>query len=92
VAAVKGGSASVGRWLARSYAPEVRVNDLAPGWIETAFAREELGRERYRRVAKGIPLRRMGTPEEVAAAALYLASDEAAYVTGQSLRVNGGAF
>jgi len=91
-AAVKGGIASFGRCLARSYAPEVRVNDLAPGWIETAFAREELGRERYRRVAQGIPLRRMGTPEEVAAAALYLASDEAAYVTGQSLRVNGGAF
>jgi 3-oxoacyl-[acyl-carrier protein] reductase len=89
-AAVKAGVLGFSKCLARSFAPEVRVNDLAPGWIETAFATEVMDRSTYKQVVDHTPLRRFGTPEDVAHAALYLASDEAAFITGQTLRVNGG--
>ena len=89
-AAVKAGVLGFSKCLARSYAPEVRVNDLAPGWIETAFAKEIMRPDVYERVIERTPLRRFGVPEDVAHAALYLASDEAAFITGQTLRVNGG--
>ncbi len=89
-AAVKAGVTGFSKCLARSYAPEVRVNDLAPGWIETAFARENMRPEAYQAVVESTPLNRFGTPEDVAWAALSLASDEAAFITGQTLRVNGG--
>ena len=89
-AAVKGGVMSFSKCLSRHYAPQVRVNDVAPGWIETAFAREEMRQEYYRDVIEKTPLKRFGQPEEVARAALFLASDEAAFITGQTLRVNGG--
>jgi 3-oxoacyl-[acyl-carrier protein] reductase len=89
-AAVKGGILGFSKCLARSYAPEVRVNDLAPGWIETAFAKEAMRQEAYQAVVEKTPLRRFGRPEDVAWAALYLASDEASFITGQTLRVNGG--
>ena len=89
-AAVKAGVLGFSKCLARSYAPEVRVNELAPGWIETAFAKEEMRPEAYQAVVESTPLRRFGTPEDVAWAALYLASDEAAFITGQTLRINGG--
>jgi 3-oxoacyl-[acyl-carrier protein] reductase len=88
-AAVKGGIASFSRGLARSAAPRVRVNVLAPGWIETAFG-EELGTERYNAVADSTPMRRWGTPDDVAGAAVYLASPAAAFVTGQTIMVGGG--
>jgi 3-oxoacyl-[acyl-carrier protein] reductase len=87
--AVKGGVLSFSKSLARSVAPKVRVNILAPGWIETAFG-EELEEERYRAVAESTPLKRWGTPEDVARAAVFLASDDAAFLTGQTLMVNGG--
>jgi len=90
--AVKGGILSFSKSLARSVAPTVRVNVLAPGWIATAFA-DELKREqpeRYREVAASTPLRRWGTPEDVAQAAVFLASPDAAFLTGQVLLVNGG--
>jgi 3-oxoacyl-[acyl-carrier protein] reductase len=87
--AVKGGVLSFSKSLARALAPSVRVNVLCPGWIETAFARE--ADEDFRRsVAESTPLSRWGTPEDVAAAAVYLASPEAAFVTGQAINVNGG--
>jgi 3-oxoacyl-[acyl-carrier protein] reductase len=89
-AAVKAGVLGFSKSLARSFAPEVRVNDLAPGWIETAFAREVMAPEAYRAVVERTPLRRFGTPEDVAHAALYLCSEEAAFITGQTLCVNGG--
>ncbi len=89
-AAVKAGVLGFSKCLARSYAPEVRVNELAPGWIRTAFAEEVMAPEAREAVMAATPLRRFGTPDDVANAALYLCSDEAAFITGQTLRVNGG--
>ena len=88
-AAVKGGIASFSRGLARSVAPQVRVNVLAPGWIETAFG-EELDTERYNSVADATPLGRWGTPDDVAGAAVFLASPAAAFITGQTIMIGGG--
>ena len=75
--------------LARALAPDVRVNVLCPGWIETSFA-EQADRDFHRSVAESTPLGRWGRPQDVADAALYLASPEAAFVTGQAINVNGG--
>jgi 3-oxoacyl-[acyl-carrier protein] reductase len=88
-AAVKGGVASFSRGLARTVAPHVRVNVLAPGWIETAFG-EGLDPEVYRSVADTTPLRRWGTPDDVAGAAVFLASPAAAFITGQTIMIGGG--
>ena len=87
--AVKGGVLAFSKSLARTLAPEVRVNVLCPGWIETAFG-EQADPEFHRSVAEDTPLRRWGRPEDVAGAALYLASPEAEFVTGQAINVNGG--
>src|SRR5919206_2688059 len=87
--AVKGGVLAFSKSLARALAPEVRVNVLCPGWIETAFgagADEGFRRE----VAESTPLQRWGTPGDVAAAAVWLASPAAAFITGQAINVNGG--
>jgi 3-oxoacyl-[acyl-carrier protein] reductase len=67
----------------------ITVNGIAPGFIETAMT-AAVPDERRGEVLKGIPLGRFGTPEEVAAGALFLASDEASYVTGTTLNINGG--
>ncbi len=87
--AVKGGVYSFSRALARTVAPHIRVNVLGPGWIETAYG-AELDAQLKSRIAESIPLKRWGTPEDVAHAAVYLASDAAGYVTGQMLMINGG--
>jgi 3-oxoacyl-[acyl-carrier protein] reductase len=87
--AVKGGVLSYSKSLARALAPSVRVNVLCPGWIETAFG-EQADAEFRRSVAESTPLRRWGTPADVAGAALYLASPAAAFITGQAINVNGG--
>jgi len=87
--AAKGGVASFSKSLARDVAPDIRVNILAPGFIETAFG--EGADSKFRQsVVEMTPLRRWGTPEDVAGAALFLASDEAAFLTGQMIMVNGG--
>jgi 3-oxoacyl-[acyl-carrier protein] reductase len=87
--AVKGGVLAFSKSLARSLAPDVRVNVLCPGWIETSFG-EQADPDFRRAVARGTPLERWGGPEDVAGAALYLASPEAAFVTGQAININGG--
>jgi 3-oxoacyl-[acyl-carrier protein] reductase len=69
----------------------VRVNVVAPGWIETAFG-ETAPNPFKDRVTKGIPLGRWGTPDDVAGAVVFLASNAARYMTGQMVAVNGGDF
>jgi len=81
---------SFSRALAHAAAPHIRVNVLGPGWIETAYG-SALDEGVKQRISKSIPLGRWGTPEEIAHAAVYLASDAARYVTGQMLSVNGGS-
>jgi 3-oxoacyl-[acyl-carrier protein] reductase len=89
-AACKGAVMAFTRSLALSLAPEVRVNCLAPGWIRTAWG-SQASATWQARVLKETPLQRWGTPEDVAAAALWLASPAARFVSGQIIRVNGGA-
>jgi 3-oxoacyl-[acyl-carrier protein] reductase len=87
--AVKGAVLAYSKSLARALAPAVRVNVVSPGWIETAFAAD--ADEEFRRgVAESTPLGRWGTPADVAAAALYLASPAASFITGQAININGG--
>jgi 3-oxoacyl-[acyl-carrier protein] reductase len=88
-AAAKAGIIGFSKALARGLAPTVRVNVLAPGWIETAWG-AGVNRELYERLRKQTPLQRWGLPEDVAAAAVFLASDQAAFMTGQVLMINGG--
>src|SRR6185295_4736116 len=88
-AAVKGGILAFSKSLARSVAPRVRVNVIAPGFIETGFG--EAADERWRRtVVDATPLQRWGTPDDVAGAAVFLASPAAAFLTGQTILVGGG--
>lgn len=78
--------------LAREYASRgVTVNVVAPGFIDTDMT-SSLSDEAKKMILAQTPAGRVGRPEEIAAAVLYLASDEASYVTGQVLRVNGGMY
>ncbi len=76
--------------LALTLAPEVRVNCLAPGWIRTAWG-ENASQRWQERVRRETPLGRWGTPEDVARVARWLVSPAAAFITGQIIRINGGA-
>ena len=67
----------------------VTINCIAPGFIATPMT-DVLSDDQKQKINANIPMARMGTPEDIAAACVYLASDEAAYVTGQSIHVNGG--
>ncbi len=91
-AVAKAGIAQMTRQLAGELAPEgILVNAVAPGVIETAMTEGHLGNDYYRRaVLEPTPLRRAGTPEEVAAVIAFLASADAAYVAGQVIAVDGG--
>ncbi len=89
-AATKGGMISFTKSLAREVGPfNIRVNAVAPGLIESAAA-SRMPREKVEAVIKSTSLGRMGKPEEVARAALFLASESAAYITGQTIIVDGG--
>ena len=88
-AASKGAVMSFTRSLALSLAPAVRVNCLAPGWIKTAWG-ERASKRWQDRVQRETPLKRWGTPEDVAQTAVWLASPGTAYITGQIVRINGG--
>jgi 2-amino-4-hydroxy-6-hydroxymethyldihydropteridine diphosphokinase len=89
-AAVKNAVLGFTRSLALTLAPEVRVNCLAPGWIRTAWG-EGASDDWHERVLRETPLARWGTPQDVATAARWLASPDSRFVTGQVIRVNGGA-
>lgn len=90
-AASKGGIALMMKTLAQEVAGEgIRVNAIAPGAIETAINRAEVTGEAGERVKKLIPYGRIGDPEDIANAALFLASDVSDYVVGSTLFVDGG--
>ena len=69
----------------------ITVNSLLPGFIETE-ALAAMDEEARKAAQRGIPLRRFGRPEEVAAAVYFLASNEASYITGSALKIDGGIF
>jgi 3-oxoacyl-[acyl-carrier protein] reductase len=89
-AASKGGLIALTRSLGSELGPRgVRVNGVAPGWVETDMTRDAIatGAESLKRIPRGRP----GTPDEIAAAVAFLASDRASYLYGEILSVNGGA-
>lgn len=89
-AASKAGMIGMTKSLAREVANRgITANSIAPGFISTAMT-DVLTDKQKAEIAQHIPAQRFGTPEDIAAAAVYLASDEAGYMTGQTLHVNGG--
>ncbi len=88
-AATKGAVMAFTRSLARSLAPRVRVNCVAPGWIKTAWG-EGASDAWQKRAVRESMLGRWGTPDDIAAAIRWLAGPDAAFITGQVLDVNGG--
>ena len=91
-AASKAALLGVAKCLAKEYASRgITVNAVAPGYVDTDMTSAMSGEAREKTVAV-IPLGRTGTAREIATAIAYLASDEAAYITGQTLRVNGGMY
>jgi 3-oxoacyl-[acyl-carrier protein] reductase len=89
-AAAKNAVMGFTRSQAVSLAPCVRVNCIAPGWIQTAWG-ETAGDYWQQRVLSETPLKRWGKPEDIAALARFLLSDDAGFITGQVINVNGGA-
>jgi 3-oxoacyl-[acyl-carrier protein] reductase len=90
--AAKGGILSFTRSLALEVASRnIRVNAICPGWIDTPMT-QDFSPMMKMAITSQIPLSRMGQPEDVAATALFLASDESSYFTGQWLSPNGGLF
>ena len=88
----KGAVVTLTKNMALDYAPEgIRVNAVCPGFVRTGMtSRLFADAERERRIAAMHPLGRLATPEDIARAVLFLASDDAAYITGQALAVDGG--
>ncbi len=92
-AASKAALISLTRSLARlGTTNNIRVNAVAPGWIKTEIFSEEQLANLQMEAAKVIPMGRLGTPEEIAGAVLFLLSAEASYITGHCLNVNGGLY
>jgi len=90
-AASKGGVISFTKSLSTELAPKnIRVNCVAPGWVNTEMCETTFADGGREEIAETIPLRRVGNPEDIAGAVLYLASPLASYITGEILNVNGG--
>lgn len=90
-AAAKGGVNAMTRSLAKEFAPRgIRVNCIAPGLVLTPFHDRFNTPDRLEMVRKSLPLQRLGVPEDIAGAALYLASALSGFVTGEIIEVNGG--
>jgi 3-oxoacyl-[acyl-carrier protein] reductase len=91
-AASKGGQISFTKALASELCPKIRVNCVAPGWIETAMVRPVFEDEDYKKsVINSIPLKRMAMTDDVALSICFLLSDWSRHITGEILNINGGA-
>jgi NAD(P)-dependent dehydrogenase (short-subunit alcohol dehydrogenase family) len=88
--ASKAGVIELSRSMALELAPAVRVNAVCPGWILTPMQEAEYTAEMQAAFAAKIPLQRLGRPQDVAALFAFLASDDAAWITGQTFVVDGG--
>ncbi|GAA6212120.1 3-oxoacyl-[acyl-carrier-protein] reductase [Hyphomicrobiales bacterium 4NK60-0047b] len=88
--ASKAGLVGMSKSLAREIAPRgITVNCIAPGFIQTPMT-DELNEKQVEQIAQAIPTGTFGDPDDIASAVLYLSSDEAKYMTGQTLHINGG--
>ena len=91
-AAAKAGVIGFSKSLAREVgARGITVNAVAPGFIDTDMT-SSLTDEHKAALLSQVPIKRLGTPEEIAGAVSYLASDDAAYITGETIHVNGGMY
>ena len=91
-AASKGGQISFTKALASELAPKIRVNAVAPGWIETAMVRPVFEDKAYEQsVIDSIPLKRIATTDDIALSICFLLSDWSRHITGEILNINGGA-
>jgi 3-oxoacyl-[acyl-carrier protein] reductase len=91
-AASKGGQISFTKALASELCPKIRVNCVAPGWIETAMSRTVFEDQEYKqRVLDTIPMKRMASTDDVALSICFLLSDWSQHITGEILNINGGA-
>ena len=91
-AASKGGQISFTKALATELAPKIRVNCVAPGWIETAMVRPVFNDENYKQsVINSIPLKRIAATDDIALSICFLLSDWSRHITGEILNINGGA-
>lgn len=90
-AASKGAMISATKSWSTELAPEIRVNAVAPGWVDTDMTAEALSGEGRKKALASIPLQRIATAEDIAGAVLFLASPLARHITGEILNVNGGS-
>ncbi len=90
-AASKGAMISATKSWSTELAPEIRVNAVAPGWVDTDMTAEALAGEGRQKALASIPLQRIATAEDIASAVLFLASPMARHITGEILNVNGGS-
>jgi len=90
-AASKGALISATKSWSSELSPEIRVNAVAPGWVDTDMTADALSGERRDEVLASIPLHRIATPEDIAGSVLFLASPLARHITGEILNVNGGS-
>jgi 3-oxoacyl-[acyl-carrier protein] reductase len=91
-AASKGGQISFTKSLAVELAPHIRVNSVAPGWVDTGMNNDVFTADEYKqKIVNAIPLQRMASSDDIAASIIFLASDWARHITGEILNVNGGA-
>lgn len=92
-AAAKAAVNSLTKTFALELAPRIRVNCICPGWVETEImmAAMNFGKDDLAKVAKRIPMQRMGTPHDLGLSALYLVAPASAWVTGQIIDISGGS-
>jgi 3-oxoacyl-[acyl-carrier protein] reductase len=90
-AATKGALIALTKSLAVECAPDILVNCVAPGWVDTEMSAPAFGGEAKARIAATIPLRRIPTAEQIAGPIVFLCSDLASHITGEILNVNGGS-